>query len=183
MAFVFHFVDPGHADVLENSQVVEIVFREGHPEAGSLDGGDMFGEALQFLVVHKVHFLVADRGEVEGLVHREGIGLLPLAVFPIFAALGDLADVDLGIKVGGQRMAVVAGVGVHDVEVMDLVKFVLKGVGRKDRRYAGVEAAAKESGQTGLLEIVMHVPLPLVAELRFFGGLVVGGVDVVGAGH
>ena len=106
----------------------------------------MLGEALQFLVVHQVHFLVADGGEVEGLVHREGIGLLPLAVFPIFAALGDLADVDLGIEVGGERMAVVAGVGVHDVKVVDLVQLVLKGVGREDRRYAGVEAAAKERG-------------------------------------
>ena len=183
MAFVFHFVDPGHADVLENSQVVEIVFREGHPEAGSLDGGDVFGDAFQFFVVHQVHFLVADGGEVKGLVHREGIGLFPLAVFPIFAALRDLANVDLGIKVGGEGMAVVAGVGVHDVEVVDLVKLVLKGVGREDARDARVEAAAKERGEAGILEIIMHVPLPLVAELRFFGGLVVGGVDVVGAGH
>ena len=60
---------------------------------------------------------------------------------------------------------------------------MLKGVGREDAGDARIKAAAQEGGQAGLLEIILHVPLPLVAELRLFGGLVVGGVNVVGAGH
>jgi len=49
-------------------------------------------------------------------VHRQRIGAPPGAVLPVPAALRDLADVDLGIEVGGERLAVAAGVRIDDVE-------------------------------------------------------------------
>ena len=62
----------------------------------------------------------------------ERVGLDPLAVLPVFAARGDLADVDLGVEVGGERLAVAAGVAVDDVDGLDLVEQVLLRVGAVD---------------------------------------------------
>ena len=42
---------------------------------------------------------------------------MPCSVFEIFASLGDLADVDLRIEVGGESLVMIAGIAVYDVEV------------------------------------------------------------------
>jgi hypothetical protein len=120
-------------------------------------------------------------GKVIGHATRSGIGLHPLAVLPVAAALGDLADVDLGIEVGGKGLAVVAGVAVDDVQLVDLVEEVLLGVGAVDVGHAGIENRAEQRHE-GLLEAVPIGPLPFVFELGLVRRLVVGGVEVVDPG-
>ena len=107
--------------------------------------------------------------------------MLPLAVLPVAAALGDFADVDFGVEVGGEGLAVVAGVAVDDVEILHLAEVVLGGIGRKHTADAGVEAAAEDGGEAGLLEALAVGPLPGVFEVGNVAGLVVGGVEVVDA--
>ena len=52
----------------------------------------------------------------------ERVDLDPLARLPVLAPLGDLTEVDLGIEVRGEGLAMVAGVAVDDVDGVDLVE-------------------------------------------------------------
>ncbi len=110
-----------------------------------------------------------------------GLGHDPLAVLVVAALLGHLADVDFGIEVGGESHAVVTGVAVHDVEVVDLVEVVLGRIGGEDRRHARIEAAAEDGRKSLGLEAVLVGPLPRILEVRLVLGLVIGRVEVVHA--
>ena len=77
-------------------------------------------EAFQLLVVHQVHVLRADRFEVEGYLAVDSAGVsTELAVLPVPRRGGDFADVDLGVEVGGEGLAVIAAVAIEDVERAD----------------------------------------------------------------
>ena len=182
MPFVVDGVDAGHADILDYPEMGQVFLAEGHPEAGAFEGGIMFYQGFQFFVVHQVGFLGSDMRVVERLVDAERVGFVPLAVFPVFAALGDFADVDFGVEVGGESLAVVAGVAVHDIQVADFIEMVLGGVGGEDAGHARVEAAAEDGGQPGFLEAVVVGPLPAVLVFGFVQGFVVGGIQIVGPG-
>ena len=130
-------VDAGHADVLNDAQVREVLLAESHPETGAPDGGIVLDERLQLLMVDDVGFALADAGIVQRPVYLVGLGDDPLAVLVVTTLLGDLADIDFGIEIGGESHAVVAGVAVDDVEVMYLVEMVLGGIGREDGRAPG----------------------------------------------
>ena len=101
------------------------------------------------------------------------------AVLPVAAVGRDFADVDLRVEVRRERIAVVAGVAVEDVDVVDLVEMMLERVGGKDARDARVEAGAEERRDAGLLVALAVGRLPLVLELRRVLRLIVGRVDVV----
>ena len=56
-SLVLHLVDAGHADVLDYVQIVEILLAEGHPEACTLDGGEVDYQRLYLLVVQQITLL------------------------------------------------------------------------------------------------------------------------------
>ncbi len=74
---------------------------------------------------------------------RKWIGFDPFAVEPIFASLGDFADVYFGVEVGCKCFVVVACVAVYDVEVVDFVEVVFCCIGCVDACYAWVESASE----------------------------------------
>ena len=176
------WLDAGHTNVLEHLEVGDVLVGEGHPEADALQALDVLAEGLELLVVEEVDVLLADAVEVELALHRQRVGLLPLALLPVATLRGDLANVDLRVEVGGEGVAVVAAVGIQDVDAVDLVEQVLLGVGAVDVGHARVEAAAQGGHVAGLLVAVLEGPLLLVLELRLVGVLVVGGVEVGHAG-
>ena len=100
-------------------------------------------------------------------------------VFPVAAVGADLADVDLGIEVCRERIAMVSPVAVEDIDIVDLVKFMLQRVRGKNARHARIEAAAEQRRDARLFEALAVGPLPLVFELRGIQRLIVGGVDIV----
>src|SRR5690606_3406914 len=140
-------------------------------------------QGFQLFVVEAVHVVGADALGA-GELHFGGHGGRgdEFAVFPVAAVGGDFADVDLGVEVGGEGVAVVAAVDVDDVEGVDLVEVVLGDPGGEDVGGAGVEAGAEQGHEARLLEALPVGPLPAVFELGGVEGLVVGGVEVVDAG-
>ena len=102
--------------------------------------GMFFGQRLDFLVVEQVHVLAADLVEVVLPLDGHGGDFDPVAVLPVGAGRGNLAQVDLGIEVGGERVAVVAAVAVQNVDGVDLVEQVLLGIGAVGLRHAGSKA-------------------------------------------
>ena len=159
-SLVFNLVDAAHADVLNDVEVLKILLAEGHPEAGLTDGGIVFNERLQFLVVQQVALPRSDVRIGERLVDFQRLGFYPLPVFVVEAFLRYLADVDFRVEVGGKGLVMVAGIAVHDVKVVYLVEVVLGGVGRIDAAHARVEAAAQDGSEPGLAEAVHVCPLP-----------------------
>ena len=76
-------------------------------------------------MVKEVHVLHADFGEVVLSLDAHRGDLNPLAVLPVRTGCRNLAEVDLGVEVRGERIAVVAAVAVKDVDVVYLVKVML----------------------------------------------------------
>ena len=120
-------------------------------------------------------------GKIELAMYRQRAGAFPHAALPVPAALGDFADVDFGVEIGGEGLAMAAGVGVDDVEGVDFVELVLVQPGGVDIGHAGVEAAAQQRHDAALAETILVGPLPLVLELGLVQRLVIGGVQVVDA--
>ena len=180
-AIVHHRVDASHADVLNHAQVGEIFFTESHPEAGALDGWEVEHERFEFFVIHQVAFARTDFGVSERLVHFERTGLNPLAVFVVAALLGDFANVDFWVEVGGKRLAVVTRVAVHNVEGVHFLEVVLSCVGSVDATHAWVETAAEDGAEASLFEALTVSPLPAVLKVSLVAWLIVGGVEVVHA--
>ena len=63
-------------------------------------------------------------------------------VLPIDHVLLDLAQISVGIEVGGEILPVVTAVHVNDVDRIDPVEEMLLGMGTKHIDHAGVEADA-----------------------------------------
>ena len=76
---------------------------------------------------------------------------------------------------------VVAGIAVHDVEVVHLLEVMLGCVGRVHARHARIESAAENGGQPGLLKTLAVSPLPTVFEVCHILWLIVCSVKVVHA--
>ena len=115
------------------------------------------------------------------LVNLQRLGLHPLTVFPVESLLGDFADVNLRIEVGGESLMVVTGIAVHNVEILDFIEMVFGSIGSEDARDTRIEATTEDSGQTSLTEAVAIRPLPGVFEMRLIFRLVVGRIEIVTA--
>ncbi len=130
-------------------------------------------------MVHEVALARPDIGIGERQVHAQRVGLYPLAILVVESFLCDLADIDLGVEVGGESLMVVAGIAVDDVERVDLIEMVLGSIGGIDAAHARVEPASQDGAETGLFEPLLVGPLPRILEVGLVAWLIVGGVEVV----
>ena len=178
-AIVHNRVDACHTDVLNHTEVSEILLSEGHPEAGTLDAWIVLHERLQLFVIDEVGFTLTDFGIVKRLVDGMRFGFHPLPVFVVASLLRHLADVDFRIEVGGEGHAVVSGIAIYNIQIMDFIKVMLGGISRKDGGHTWVETASQHGHQSLFLESVLIRPLPAVLEVSFVLRLIVGGIEVV----
>ena len=142
-SLVGNLVDARHTEVLDAVEISEILLTEGHPEAGTLDGGIIEDKALNLLVMEQVALARTDVRIGERLMELKRFGLYPLAILPIKSLLGYFADVYLGVEVGGKCLVVVAGIAIHDVEILYLVEVMLGGISCEDACHTGVETATQ----------------------------------------
>ena len=159
-SLVGNLVDAAHSKVLYHLQVLQILLTEGHPEACALNGGIVDDQRLNLLVVQQIAVARADIGVGEVFVNLQRLGFHPLSVLPVESFLGNLADVDFGVEVGGKCLVVVAGIAVYDVEILNLLEVMLGSVGGEDAGHTRIEATAQDGCQPGLAEPVAVGPLP-----------------------
>ena len=181
-SLVFHLVNAAHANVLNHIQIVQILLAEGHPEAGTLDGGEVDDKALNLLVMQEIALAGTDIGIVQGLVNLHRFGLDVLTVLIVKSLLGDFTNVDFGIEVGGECLVMVSGIAVHDVQIVDFIEVVLCGISGKHAGHTGVETASQNGAKASLLEAFTVGPLPAVFEMSLILGLIVGGIQIVATG-
>ena len=110
--------------------------------------------------MEKVALAWTDVGVGERLVELKRFGLHPFAVLPVESLLGNLTDIDFGVEVGGKRLVVIAGIAIHNVEILYLVEVVFCGISGEDARHARVETATEDGAQASLLETLAISPLP-----------------------
>ncbi len=111
-------------------------------------------------MIEEIAVALADVGIGEGLVYFERAGGHPFAVLIVAAVLSDLADVDFGVEIGGESLAVVTSVAVHDVEILHVGEIMLGCIGCEYTRYSRVKTAAEDGGEAGFLETLLVGPLP-----------------------
>ena len=178
-AVVVHLVDAGHADVLDHAQVGQVFLPEGHPEAGALDGREVLHQRLQLLVVKQVGVARPDVRIGQVLVDFHGFRLHPFSILIVTSVLGNLADVDFRVEVGGESLMMVARVAVHDVQILDFIEMVLGSVCRVHAGHTRVESAAEDGGQARVLETFLVGPLPAVFKMGHIFRFVIGRVQIV----
>src|SRR3546814_11377092 len=105
----------------------------------------------------------------------------PVTIFPVARDRGDFANVDFGVEVGREVLAMIAAVAIEDVERVDALEMMLFEPGGEDARHAGVEARAEQRHQARVLEAVLIRPLPVSFELRSLARFVIGGVHIIRA--
>ena len=103
----------------------QVALSEGHEKADALDSRNVQGKALDLLMVKQVHILLSHTVEIVDALDLHGLCLYPVAVLPVGAFGGNLADIDLRVKIRCKRIAMVAAVAVQYVNVVDLVKLML----------------------------------------------------------
>ena len=113
-AVVFYLINAGHADVLDNTQVGQVLLSECHPETCTFDCGEIFHQRLQFFVIKKVRIARTDIGVGECFVDFQRFGGYPFAVFVITSVLGNF-DVDFRIEVGCKCFVMISCIAVHNV--------------------------------------------------------------------
>ncbi|OPZ71214.1 MAG: hypothetical protein BWY82_01795 [Verrucomicrobia bacterium ADurb.Bin474] len=75
-------------------------------------------------------------------------------------------------------MAVVSGVTVNDIELVNGVEFVFVEPRREHIGDPRIKSRSQQRKESFLFETIMILPLPLVAEFGFIAWFVVGGIDV-----
>ena len=83
-----------------------------------------------------------------------------MAVFPVRAGSGYLAEVDFRIEVGCKRISVVAAVAVQNINRVNFIEIVFLCIGCKNAGDALVKAGSEKTGDAGFLETVHIGPLP-----------------------
>lgn len=172
----------GHADVFQALEVGEVALAKRHEEADAANAPQVETQRFELFVVEEIHVFLSHFWEIVASFDLHGFGFDPLAVFPVTAFGGDFADIDFGVEVCGEGVAVVTGVAVEDVEVVYFVEMVFLGVGGEYTGDSGVEATSEDGGETGFLEAFPVGPLPFVFEFGCVEGFVVCGVHIVYAG-
>ena len=119
-----------------------------------LTSGRFLREGFDLLVVQQVHILLADLIEGIRALNAHSRDFDPVAVFPITAGRGNLAQVDLRVEVCRKRITVVAAVAVQNIDGIDGIKLVLFGVGAVRLRNTRVKAAAEQCGEAGLFKLL-----------------------------
>ena len=143
----------------------QIALAEGHEKADSFYARDVFGKSLNFFMVKKVHILLAYLIEVIFPFDRHWRNFYPVAVFPVRAGSGYLAEVDFRIEVGCKRISVVAAVAVQNINGMDFVEVVFLRIGCKNAGDTRVKAGSEKTGDAGFFETVHIGPLPGVIKV------------------
>src|SRR3546814_15512694 len=91
----------------------------------------------------------------------------------------DFANVDLGVEVGREMLAVIAAVAVENVERVDALEMMLLEPGGEDAGHAGIETRTEPRHQPGVLEALLIRPLPMIFDLRLVARFVIGGVHII----
>ena len=178
-AVIFHFVYAGHTDILDDTQVCEVFLAKRHPEACTLDGGEILHQRLQFFVIKQVGVAWTDVRISQVFVDFQRLGCHPFSVFIIAAVLCNLTDVDFRIEVGGECFMMISGITVYDVQILYFVKMMFGGVCRIYAAYSRVETAAEDGGQSGIFEAFLIGPLPTVFKVGNIFRLIIGGIQIV----
>ena len=140
----------------------QILLTKGHPKACSLDVGEVKHQTLELFVVKKVALTHTDTGVMERTMDLLRLRLYPLTIEVVFTLLGNLADIDFGIKVRSKRLVMIPSVAVYNIEVVDFIEVMLGGIGGKYARHPGVETTSEDSGKAGLFEAFAIRPLPAI---------------------
>ena len=76
-------------------------------------------------MVQQIHILVPYLLEIILALDRHGRNFYPVSVFPVAAGCGNLAQIDLGVEVGGKCVTMVTAVAIQNIDLIDLVKLML----------------------------------------------------------
>ena len=113
-------------------------------------------------MVQQVTFLGSDARIRERLVYLHRFCLYVLPIFPIESLLSDFANVDFGIEVCCECLVMVAGIAVHDIQVLNFVEVMFGCICSEYACHSGVKSAAQYGCQSSLLEAFAISPLPTI---------------------
>ena len=126
--FLSVIVDRGsrkHSHILQTTHVIQIALSKGHKETNSLYSRNCLGKRLDFLVMKKIHILIANLVKIIFPLNGHRRNFHPMSILPVASRSAYLTKVDLRVKVGCKCIPMVSSVAVQNINGINLVKLML----------------------------------------------------------
>ena len=156
----------------------QIFLSESHPEAGTFNCREVFGQAFQLFVVHQVGLSRTDIRIVQRFVYGQRICFFPFSVLEIFSSLGNLADIDFRVEISRKCFVMVSCITVYNIQILYFIEVMFGRISRIYACYARIESTTQDSSQTGIFETFLVCPLPAVLVFSFVQRFVIGRVEI-----
>ena len=111
-------------------------------------------------MVQQVHIFLAHLIKVIFPFDAHGRDFYPVAVLPVRAGCGNLTEIDFRVKVGGERIAVIAAVAVQNIDGIDLIEKMFLSICAVSLSNARVKTGTEKSSQTCFFKFFFVCPLP-----------------------
>ncbi len=157
----------------------QIALSKGHEKTNSMNSRHVKRQRFQLLVMQKIHLFGADLRKVINAFDFHRLCFHPVTIFPIAAFCRNFADINFGIKVSRKRIAVIAGIAVQNINIVNFIKLMLESIGRKNAGDAGIKSTAQKSGNSGIFKFFAVGPLPAVFEFCGILGFIVCSIHIV----
>ena len=133
-------------------------------------------------MIQQVGITRTDIGISQILVVFQWFGGHPFAFFIITSVLSNFADIDFRIKIGSERFVMVAGITVHNIQVVHLVKMMFCCVGCINATYSRIESTTQYRCQSCVFKTFFISPLPAVFEMSFILWFIVCCIQIIHPG-
>ena len=90
----------------------QIALSKGHKETDPLYSRYIFCKGLNFLMMQQIHIFLANLWKIIFSFNFHWFCFYPVTILPVRTVCGNLTQVDLRVKIGCKRIAVVAAVTV-----------------------------------------------------------------------
>lgn len=104
--------------------MIEIALPKGHEEPDPLRFGNGLGQTFDFFMMQEIHVLFSHLIEMIFPFDAHSRDFYPVSIFPVTAGSRYFPQVDFGIKVRGEGIAMVAAVAVENINGINAVEFM-----------------------------------------------------------
>ena len=122
-------------------------------------------------MVKQIHIFLTNLREIVFSFNLHRLCLYPMAIFPVRTVRRHFTQIDLRIKIGGKRIAMVAAIAVENINCLDLIKIMFQCISGKDTGDTRIKAASEKCRDACFFKLFLISPLPGIVKICRKSGL------------
>ena len=149
----------------------QIALSKGHKETDTFYARNIFCQRFDFFMMKQIHIFFADLWEIIFSFDLHRLSLYPVTILPVRTVCGHFPQIDLRVKVGGKRIAMISSVAVQNIDRLDLIKIMFQCIGCKDTGDTRIKAASEKCRDACFFKFFLISPLPGIVKICGKSGL------------